>query len=194
VRCRFPCRSCGAWRCPGARLRQSGCALVIRSPPAAAAALLADRVEVPILNRGIAGNRLRADPDPSIASFGRSGLSRFDEDVLGTAGATDVVVALGTNDLGLPGAAAPIAELPSPEELIDAYEQLIERAAAAGVGATIATITPFLPRRGVRPQPRAGQNDCERLDQVVGAERDRLRRGRALRDQTRAAVRGVRLG
>ena len=116
---------------------------------------------MPILNRGIAGNRLRADPDPSIASFGRSGLSRFDEDVLGTAGATDVVVALGTNDLGLPGAAAPIAELPSPEELIDAYEQLIERAAAAGVGATIATITPFLPAEGYdhnREQARTAVN------------------------------------
>jgi lysophospholipase L1-like esterase len=116
--------------------------------PAIAAAMFPVGAEVAMLDRGIAGNRLRTDPAPSIASFGRSGLSRFDEDGVATAGATDVVIALGTNDLGLPGAVAPLDELPTASEMIDAYRQLTERAAAAGLRVIIATITPFLPAEG----------------------------------------------
>ncbi|GAA2603704.1 GDSL-type esterase/lipase family protein [Paractinoplanes durhamensis] len=129
--------------------------------PEAAAELLAGRVEVSILNRGIAGNRLRVDPDPAIASFGLSGLSRFDDDVLATAGVTDVVIALGTNDLGLPGQVAPTDELPTAQQLIDAYQRLIAQATAAGLRTTIATITPFMGAEGYdhgREQTRTAVN------------------------------------
>ncbi len=116
--------------------------------PLMVATLLPPGTRIAMLDRGIAGNRLRADPDASIASFGRSGLSRFDEDVVATAGATDVVIALGTNDLGLPGTAAPLTELPTAAEMIDTYRQLMARASAAGLHAIIATITPFLGAEG----------------------------------------------
>lgn len=116
--------------------------------PQHAAELLPADARVAVVNRGIGGNRLRLDAGPAIASWGRSGLSRFDEDVLGTAGATDVVIALGTNDLGLPGAAVPLDELPSAAEIVDAYQQLTRRALDAGLAVTIATITPFLPAEG----------------------------------------------
>ena len=112
--------------------------------PEAAAQLLAPDAEVVMLNLGIAGNRLRLDPTPEIASFGRSGLSRFDDDVLGAAGVTDVVIALGTNDLGLPGSVTPEGELPTAEQLIDTYSMLVNRAIAAGLGVVVATITPFI--------------------------------------------------
>jgi lysophospholipase L1-like esterase len=112
--------------------------------PEAAAKLLAEGRNVVMLNLGIAGNRLRLDPTPEIASFGRSGLSRFDEDVLGGAGVSDLVIALGTNDLGLPGSVTPESELPTAEEIIYTYSLLVDRATAAGLRVIIATITPFM--------------------------------------------------
>lgn len=112
--------------------------------PEAAARLLAEDGDVVMLNLGIAGNRLRLDPSPEIASFGLSGLTRFDKDVLGAAGVTDVVIALGTNDLGLPGSVTPESELPTAEEIIYTYSLLIDRATAAGLRVIVATITPFM--------------------------------------------------
>ena len=125
--------------------------------PEITASLLPAEAIVAMANRGIGGNRLRIDAEAP----GRSGLSRFDEDVLGTAGATHVVIALGTNDLGLPGNMAPLDELPHATQLIDAYQHLTDRAIKAGLGVTIATITPFLPAEGYddeREQIRAGVN------------------------------------
>ncbi|NDZ79282.1 hypothetical protein G3I19_12295 [Streptomyces sp. SID10853] len=116
--------------------------------PEGAQELLAPRLDVVMLNAGIAGNRLRTDPGASIASFGPSGVSRFESDVLSVAAASDVVIALGTNDLGLPGAAAPLADLPSAQQMINSYRRLSDRAAEAGLGVTIATITPFLGAEG----------------------------------------------
>ena len=107
--------------------------------PQMAGALLAGRTNVSMVNRGIAGNRLRQDPAPEIASFGASGLTRFEDDVLGTTGARHVVIALGTNDIGLPGDAAPLDELPSAGQMIAAYQELTDRAAAAGLGVILAT-------------------------------------------------------
>ncbi|MFJ3033886.1 GDSL-type esterase/lipase family protein [Curtobacterium pusillum] len=100
---------------------------------------------VGIVNRGIAGNRLRFDAPAPMTVFGRAGLARFDDDVLGTSGATDVVLALGTNDLGHPGSMAPLEQLPTADDLIAAYEEVARRADQAGIDVAIATITPFLP-------------------------------------------------
>ncbi|WP_329239591.1 GDSL-type esterase/lipase family protein (plasmid) [Streptomyces sp. NBC_00111] len=128
--------------------------------PEEAQELLADRLEAVMLNRGIAGNRLRSDPDASIASYGPSGLTRFEYDVLATAGASEVVIALGTNDLGLPGATAPLSDLPSAEQMIETYQSLAGRAAAAGLRVTIATITPFWQAEGY-------DKSCEAIRQTV---------------------------
>lgn len=118
--------------------------------PEMAAALLSEDTRGPVmLNLGIAGNRLRVDAAAEIASFGRSGLSRFADDVLALAGVTDVVIALGTNDLGLPGQAAPLDELPTAAGLIAAYSQLTDRAAQAGLSVIVATITPFIGADGI---------------------------------------------
>ncbi|MEU8789681.1 GDSL-type esterase/lipase family protein [Streptomyces sp. NPDC048643] len=130
--------------------------------PEGAQELLAPRLDVVMLNAGIAGNRLRTDPAASIASFGPSGVSRFERDVLSVAGTSDVVIALGTNDLGLPGAAAPLADLPSAQQMIDSYRRLSARAVEAGLDVTIATITPFLGSEGYddsREEIRSVVND-----------------------------------
>ncbi len=116
--------------------------------PQTAAGLLPAEEATAVVSRGIAGNRLRFDGGPANEGFGASGLARFEHDVLGTAGATEVVIALGTNDLGHPGAVAPLDELPSADDLIEAYQELTLRAQAAGLRVTVATITPFLPAAG----------------------------------------------
>jgi lysophospholipase L1-like esterase len=110
--------------------------------PEEAARLLPTDSPVSIVNRGIPGNRLRLDAGPDNLSNGRSGLTRFQDDVLGTPGVTAVVIALGTNDLGLPGEFEPLEQLPTAAELIAAYEEILDLAIHAGLAATIATIGP----------------------------------------------------
>ncbi len=113
--------------------------------PQIAASLIPADARVAVLNRGIAGNRLRFDAPASSGAWGRSGLSRFDEDVLGTRGATHVVIAYNSNDWGLPGRGTSMDEMPTVEQLIDAYRELIVRSEAAGLTALLATITPLSP-------------------------------------------------
>jgi lysophospholipase L1-like esterase len=110
--------------------------------PEVAASLLPADSCISIVNRGIPGNRLRLDAGTANLPNGRAGLNRFRADVLGTSGVAHVIVALGTNDLGLPGEFEPLGELPTAAELIAAYEAILDNAFAAGIGASIATIGP----------------------------------------------------
>src|SRR5262249_26290072 len=79
---------------------------------------------------------------------GVSALARFDRDALAIPGVTHIVVLEGINDIGFPGAAieghalAPASDLPAPDDLIDAYRQLIARAHAHGVKLIGGTIGP----------------------------------------------------
>jgi len=113
--------------------------------PQIAAALLSAEAKISILNRGIAGNRLRFDAPRVHPSWGRSGLSRFDEDVLGTRAVTHVVISYNSNDWGLPGRITSLDEMPSLAQMIESYKELINRAHAAGLQAILATITPLAP-------------------------------------------------
>ena len=101
-----------------------------------------------VVDEGIGGNRLLNDSP----CFGQSGLNRFDRDVLGQPGVRDVIVLLGTNDLAFhdinPTTFGPLAPcftnliLPTVQQMIDGYKQLIAAAHAAGVKIFGATITP----------------------------------------------------
>lgn len=88
-----------------------------------------------VVNAGIGGNRVLSDA--VIAGMGQSALARFDRDVLAVAGATDVVVLEGVNDLG-----ARVGR-PSADELIAGFRQLIARAHAHGLRIMGATILPY---------------------------------------------------
>ena len=135
-----------------------------------------------VLNRGIPGNRLRLDAPPGHASWGRSGLSRFDDDVLGTADVTHVVLAHASNDIGLPGNSRRCSELPSAGQQIDAYQQLIDRAHAARLGVILATITPLPPERSDDPgreQIRVAVNDWIRASGLEFADFDEAIRSAA---------------
>jgi lysophospholipase L1-like esterase len=95
-----------------------------------------------VVNQGISGNRLLA------GGAGEAALARFDRDVLSVPGISDVIVLLGTNDLGVgygparPGA-APAVNPPTYEDLLAGYRQLIARAHARGVKIYAATIMPY---------------------------------------------------
>ncbi|MER6081293.1 GDSL-type esterase/lipase family protein [Streptomyces sp. NPDC001833] len=113
--------------------------------PQYTAALLPGHAQVAVVNRGIAGNRILRDAPPQSPSWGRAGLSRFDEDVLETHGATHLVIAYNSNDWGLPGRITPPDEMPTLAQLIDGYRELLERARKAGVAVVLATVTPLGP-------------------------------------------------
>ena len=113
--------------------------------PQYAAELLSADARIAVVNRGISGNRIREDAPRHTPSWGRSGLSRFDEDVLGTTRVTHVVIAYNSNDWGLPGRVTSIEEMPTVEQLIGGYEELVRRARAAGLEVILATVTPLAP-------------------------------------------------
>lgn len=93
---------------------------------------------IAVANAGIAGNRLARD------GMGVSALARLEQDVLGQPGVTDVIVQLGTNDIGWPGGPFAPREQPATlDELTAAYRQLVAAAHVRGVRVTAGTVTPF---------------------------------------------------
>ncbi|MHC3473536.1 GDSL-type esterase/lipase family protein [Streptomyces sp. 7R007] len=113
--------------------------------PQYTAALLPADARIAVVNRGIAGNRIRLDAPSATPSWGRAGLSRFDEDVLGTHGVTHLVIAYNSNDWSLPGRVTPLDEMPTLAQLIDGYRELIDRARTAGLTVLLTTVTPLAP-------------------------------------------------
>lgn len=103
--------------------------------------LLAERLQrvgrknVSIANAGISANRLLS------TGAGHNALTRFDADVLAVPGVTHVVVLEGVNDIG--AAFADKRPIPSAQDLIGAYRQMIARAHGQGVKIILATILPY---------------------------------------------------
>lgn len=95
------------------------------------------RPAVAIVNQGISGNRLLHD------TIGPSALARFDRDVLGQPGVTQVIVLEGINDIGLPNWLKRPGEAVSSEDLEGALAQLVERAHERGIRICGGTLTPF---------------------------------------------------
>ncbi|MQA95694.1 MAG: SGNH/GDSL hydrolase family protein [Streptosporangiales bacterium] len=124
-----------------------------RFPDELAERLAAEREARPVLNAGIAGNRVLNDS----SWFGESALDRFDHDVLalldddgirGHDGDADgtVLVLEGINDIGFSEWEHPGAE-PNPEasaeQLIAGHRELTRRAHAAGLRVVGATLLPY---------------------------------------------------
>ena len=86
--------------------------------------------KVAVLNAGITGNRVLHDKD------GSNALARLDRDVLVQSGARYLIVLLGINDIGYPGAV-------TPDEIIAGHRQIIDRAHAMGLKVYGGTLTPF---------------------------------------------------
>lgn len=86
-----------------------------------------------VINAGISGNRLL---EPGLVwMVGPSGMSRVKTDLIDVPGVTDVILGLGTNDLGIP----PLA---TADKLIAGYTELIAQLKAAGIRTYLATQPP----------------------------------------------------
>ncbi len=83
-----------------------------------------------VLGAGVSGNRLLTDSGPQ---QGDVPLARFDREVAAAAGATDVVLHIGTNDIAAGRSAADIAA---------GLQQFAERAKATGKRVFLTTVTP----------------------------------------------------
>jgi lysophospholipase L1-like esterase len=95
--------------------------------------LQAQKINLAVLNQGIAGNRVLGD------GAGVSALARFDRDVLAQAGVTHVIVLESINDIGL----ARDSACPTVRDLVAGQAQLIERAHARGLKIYGGTLLPF---------------------------------------------------
>ena len=105
--------------------------------------LIGSNAKLGVVNRGIGGNRLLRDPGEQ-PLFGRAALTRFDRDVLATAGVEYMIVLIGINDIGHPGTGTiPPSETVTPADLMAGYRQLIARAHEKGIAVFGATMTPF---------------------------------------------------
>ncbi|WP_158614112.1 GDSL-type esterase/lipase family protein [Cellulomonas sp. PhB143] len=91
---------------------------------------LGERPAFSVVDAGISGNMVVAD------GAGVSALTRLDRDVLTQPGVSSVVVLEGINDIGN-------AVVTDPQQMIDAYRQIIARAHTAGATVVGATILPF---------------------------------------------------
>lgn len=83
-----------------------------------------------VLNEGLAGNRLLNN------SLAPNALARFDRDVLGQTGVTDVIVLFGAGDIS-----SPFDEVTA-DQIIQGQKQLIERAHAKNLRIFGGTLTP----------------------------------------------------
>lgn len=93
---------------------------------------------IAVANAGISGARLLKD------GMGQNALARFEQDVLGQPGVSDVIVLLGINDIGWPGSPfAPDEPAVALEDLVAGYRQLVASAHARGVRVTAGTLPPF---------------------------------------------------
>jgi lysophospholipase L1-like esterase len=95
----------------------------------------ADTRLVAVLNQGIGGNCVLRD------CLGPSALSRFDRDVIGATGVRWLIILEGINDIGQAQGSDGADQVAN--DLIAAYEQMIDRAHAEGIRVFGATLLPF---------------------------------------------------
>ncbi len=114
-----------------------------RWPDVLAARLERSASPMGVLNEGISGNRVLNDS----ACFGVSALARLGNDVLGQAGARDVILFEAINDIGFPlepdsGCTAPNTTV-TVRQITSGYREIIARAHARGLKVIGATLTPI---------------------------------------------------
>jgi len=92
---------------------------------------------IAVVDEGISGNRVLTD------LVGPNGLARFDRDVLAQSGVRWVIVLLGINDIGIPGAFGFPDQEVTADQIIEGHKQMITRAHAKGLLIYGGTLTPF---------------------------------------------------
>jgi lysophospholipase L1-like esterase len=124
-----------------------------------------------VLNEGLIGNRLLHDSPDEVAkqfgaALGQAGIARFARDALGQAGVHCVIVRLGINDIGFPGALTPAATQVTAEQLVVGYRQLISEARKKGIRIVGTTLSPF---EGAEVFPRYYTAEKEAVRQEINA-------------------------
>ena len=116
------------------------------------------REDLAIIRRGIGGSRvLREYSHLQHRHYGPGGMARFEREV-NIPGADRVLILHGINDIIHPDGvhpARPMADLPTPEELIDGLRAYINAAHSYGMKAYLATLTPILGWRTDAPDRQA---------------------------------------
>jgi lysophospholipase L1-like esterase len=103
-----------------------------------------------VSNQGIGGNHLLTD------GLGPNLLARFDRDGLAPAGVRWLILFEGVNDLGglaRNGAVSAAEHAAQVQRILAAYQQIIQRAHAHGIGVIGATITPYVGSDYYHPGP-----------------------------------------
>jgi len=116
-----------------------------------------------VLNQGIGGNRLLLD------GLGPNALARLDHDVLAPAGVRYLIVLEGINDLGMlthEGEVSSVEHEAEVRRIISAYEQIITRAHAHGIGVIGATLLPYVGSQFYHPGP-ASEADRQTINQWI---------------------------
>src|SRR5581483_2042533 len=96
-----------------------------------------------VADEGISGDRVLT----SDLCCGQNALARFDRDVVDRAGAKEVILLMGINDIGFSVTPPNPVTNPLPDvsaaQIIDGYQQIIAQAHAAGLKIIGAALTPF---------------------------------------------------
>jgi lysophospholipase L1-like esterase len=122
-----------------------------------------------VLNEGISANCVLADgdrPGGPGAGAGESALKRLDRDVLSRPSARTLVFVEGINDIGQN------TQVSDPQQLIDAYTQIINRAHAAGLRVIGGTLTPAPNYVGDRENVREAVNQWIRTTRLLDGVAD----------------------
>lgn len=151
---------------------------------AAREAALGAGTRLSVVNAGIGSNRLLDDNYLS-SRHEKSGLARFESDVLSEPNLRSVVMLMGTNDLSVSNPRKVTAA-----DLITGYNVIIGKAKAKGATVVVATIPPggTRLREDVRQEMNKWIRDTTRITTVV--DFDALLRDPAHPSQIRAAYRG----
>jgi lysophospholipase L1-like esterase len=118
--------------------------------------------QVAVLNQGIGGNRLLRD------GLGPNALARLDRDVLAQPGVRWLIVLEGINDIGTASEARAKSEpAATAEDIISAFEQIIERAHARDILVYGGTIMPFEGFSYMNYYTAEGEADRQRLNNWI---------------------------
>jgi len=118
---------------------------------------------IAVLNQGIGGNRLLLD------GLGPNALARFNDDVIAQAGVRSLIVLEGINDIGMLGRTEEAIWAEHEQlvnDIIGAYQQIIERAHTHGINVAGCTILPFLGSSFYHPGP-ASEADRQMLNKWI---------------------------
>jgi lysophospholipase L1-like esterase len=129
-----------------------------------------------VVNEGISGNRVLHDV------FGPDALARFDRDVIAQSGVAFVTLLQGTDDIGL-SARVP-SQAVTPDQIIQGYRQLIERAHVKRIKILGATLTPLEGARLYTPAIEANRQALNAFIRTSGEFDDVLDFDLVTRDPT----------